>query len=136
MNNEEDIVAQLQIDLNIHEVILLTQDLLTDLIGEEGQECVSIFNSQEVPSIKLDMYIRRIHRYTKFSPSCLIIAILYLDRYNLIEKDFSLNWYNVHRIFLTCLTLAVKFNDDFYFDNLAFEKGGGIPVSQLFTFEQ
>ena len=46
MNNEEEIVAQLQIDLNIHEVILLTQDLLTDLIGEEGQECVSIFNSQ------------------------------------------------------------------------------------------
>ena len=77
-------MAQLQIDLDIHEVILLTQDLLTDLIGEEGQECVSIFNSQEVPSIKLDMYLRRIHRYTKFSPSCLIIAILYLDRYNLI----------------------------------------------------
>ena len=65
-----------------------------------------------------------------------MIAILYLDRYNLQEKDFCLNWLNVHRVFLTCLTLAVKFNDDYYFDNLAFERGGGIPVSQLFAFER
>jgi predicted outer membrane repeat protein len=30
--------------------------------------------------------------------------------------------------------MAVKFHDDIYFDNLAFEKGGGVAASQLFTF--
>lgn len=36
------------------------------------------------------------------------------------ETNFSLNKYNVHRILLTCLMMAVKFHDDIYFDNLAF----------------
>jgi hypothetical protein len=94
-----------------------------------------MFNSQEEPSISIDAYLRRLHKYTRFSSACLIIAIIYLDRYNMREATFSLSKYNVHRILLTCLMLAVKFNDDIYFDNLAFEKGGGVAASQLFTFE-
>jgi len=31
--------------------------------------------------------------------------------------------------------MAVKFHDDIYFDNLTFEKGGGVSASQLFAFE-
>lgn len=31
--------------------------------------------------------------------------------------------------------VAVKFHDDIYFDNLTFEKGGGVSASQLFNFE-
>lgn len=122
MNKEEETTsAELEKDLDLHEAIILTQDLLTELIEEEeGHECESIFNSKEIPNIQLDVYLRRIHRYTHFSPQCLLIAILYIDRYNLADKDFSLNWYNVHRMLLTCLTLAVKFHDDIYFDNLAF----------------
>lgn len=51
------------------------------------------------------------------------------------ESEFSLNWYNVHRILLTCLMMAVKFHDDVYFDNQTFQRGGGISASQLFKFE-
>lgn len=83
MKNEEETTGELEIDLDVHELIILAQSLLTDLIGEEGQNCTSMFNSQEVPSIALDAYLRRVHRYTKFSPQCIIIAIIYLDRYNL-----------------------------------------------------
>ena len=64
-----------------------------------------------------------------------MIAVIYLDRYNMAEPDFSLNKYNVHRFFLTCLVLAVKYHDDIYFDNLTFEKAGGVTISQLFIFE-
>lgn len=94
-----------------------------------------MFNSQEVPSISLEAYLRRIHKYTKFSPQCLIIAIIYLDRYNMAETDFCLNWNNVHRIILTCLMIAVKFHDDIYFDNLTYQRGGGVSTCQLFKFE-
>lgn len=51
------------------------------------------------------------------------------------ETDFSLNWNNVHRVILTCLMVAVKFHDDIYFDNLTFERGGGVSAAQLFNFE-
>jgi hypothetical protein len=51
------------------------------------------------------------------------------------KEDFSLNWHNVHRLLLTSIMLAVKFHDDIYFENHAFEKGGGINTTELKTFE-
>lgn len=116
-------------------MIILTEALLTDLINCEGENCVSIFNSQEVPAISLSNYLRRVHKYTNYSPQCLMIAVIYIDRYNMAKDDFSLNWHNVHRILLTSIMMAVKFHDDIYFDNRAFEKGGGINIKQLLTFE-
>lgn len=47
-----------------------------------------------------------------------------------------MNWNNVHKIFLTCLLLAVKFNDDIYYDNDAFSRAGGVTKQQLFDFEK
>lgn len=94
-----------------------------------------MFNSQEVPNISIEAYLRRLHKYTGYSPQCLLIAIIYFDRYNMREAEFCLTWHNVHRILLTCLMLAVKFHDDIYFDNFTFEKGGGVSASQLFLFE-
>lgn len=98
-------------------------------------ECVSIFNSNEEPAISLENFIRRIHKYTQFSPQCLILAIIYIDRYNLEKEDFSLNWLNIHKLLLACILEAVKFNDDFYYDNKAFELAGGVTTNQLLTFE-
>ena len=116
-------------------MIHLTETLLIDLISSEGENCTSVFNSQQVPNMPLSNYMSRIHHYTKYSPSCLIIAIIYIDRYNMAKEDFSLNWHNVHRVLLTSIMLAVKFHDDIYFENHAFEKGGGINTSELKTFE-
>ena len=94
-----------------------------------------MFNSQEEPPIRMEKYLQRLHKYTHYSPQCLIVALVYLDRYNMAEPEFTLNKFNVHRFFLTCLILAVKYNDDIYFDNLTFEKVGGVSMSQLFAFE-
>lgn len=94
-----------------------------------------MFNSQNVPSISLSDYLQRIHKFAQYSPECLIIAIILIDRYNMSESTFSLNWNNVHRLLLTCILLAVKFQDDIYFDNVSFERGGGVGKTQLILFE-
>lgn len=31
--------------------------------------------------------------------------------------------------------MAVKFHDDIYFDNITFQRGGGISASQLMKFQ-
>jgi hypothetical protein len=80
-------------------------------------------------------FLRRIHRFTHFSKECLVIAIIYLDRYNLQDDQFSLNPNNVHKILLACLLLATKFQDDRYYDNKAFEFAGGVNVAQLHRYE-
>ena len=47
---------------------------------------------------------------------------------------FNLNWNNIHRIFLTSLLLATKYQDDQYYDNKAFEWAGGVNIQQLQRF--
>lgn len=93
-----------------------------------------MFNSQEPPAIPIEAYLKRLHKFTRFSPECLVMAVIYLDRYNMAEPEFTLNKYNVHRLMLTCIIVAVKYHDDIYFDNLSFERAGGVTVSQLLAF--
>ncbi len=87
---------------------------------EDDSPCDSIFNSQTVPNMKMGDFIRRLHKYTKFSPACLIVAIIYIDRYNLSEPSFILNHRNIHKVVLTGILLATKYQDDFDYDNKAF----------------
>jgi hypothetical protein len=130
----QQIQHELAIDIKLHEIIVLIHQLLLDLVAE-GTPCNSIFNSQAIPNIELDDFLRRIHKFTQFSKECLIIAVIYIDRYNMRESEFVINRYNVHKLLLACLLLATKFQDDFYYDNKAFELAGGVNISQLHVFE-
>lgn len=94
---------------------MLVCDLLHDLIDEDSSHCESIFNSPAIPTISLHSYLSRVHKYTQFSPACLLLAVIYVDRYNLQEEGFSLSNLNVHKIMLAALVLATKFHDDFYY---------------------
>ncbi len=51
------------------------------------------------------------------------------------EPDFSLSNLNVHKMVLTSLLLAAKFQDDFYYDNKAFEFAGGVNAHHLHQLE-
>jgi len=108
------------VEVKLEELIILTAELLNDLIDQEGMPCDSIFNSTSVPTITLPEFLRRLHRYTHFSAECLVIAVIFIDRYNMAMDNFSLNNLNVHKTLLTAVLLAAKFQDDFYYDNKAF----------------
>lgn len=69
--------------LSIQDFILMTTRLLEELIEAEGFDCQSMFNSQEEPPIRMEKYLQRLYKYTRFSPQCLIVALVYLDRYNM-----------------------------------------------------
>jgi hypothetical protein len=116
-------------------LIVLTAALLNDLIDQEGGPCESIFNSSTIPSISLEDFLRRLHKYTQFSAECLVIAIVYIDRYNMEMPEFSLNNLNVHKMVLTAVLLSAKFQDDFYYDNKAFEFAGGVNAMHLHELE-
>lgn len=116
-------------------MLLLTADLLEDLIEQEGSPCESIFNSSAAPTITLVDFLRRLNKYTQFSAECLVISIIYIDRYNMSQPEFSLNRLNAHKMLLTAVLLAAKFQDDFYYDNKAFEFAGGVNTLHLHQLE-
>jgi len=47
------------------------------------------------------------------------------------QPDFTLSQLNVHKVILTSLLLSTKFQDDFYYDNKAFEFAGGVNATHL-----
>jgi len=51
------------------------------------------------------------------------------------QEDFSLSRLNCHKILLTAILLATKFQDDFYYDNKAFEFAGGVNTIHLHQLE-
>lgn len=104
-------------------------------MGQDGSPCASVFNSSSPPALPLADFLHRLHSYTHFSPECLVIAVLYIDRYNLREGGFVLGRLNVHKMVLAAVLLAAKFQDDCYYDNKAFEFAGGVNVAHLHQLE-
>ena len=115
--------------------MVLTSELLMDLIEQEGSPCVSIFNAASIPSMSLLEFIKRLHKYTKFSAECLVLSIIYIDRYNMELEDFRLNNFNIYKMVLVSVLLAAKFQDDFYYDNKAYEFAGGVNAAHLHQLE-
>ena len=57
------------------------------------------FHSWKVPKIGLNEYLERIHKYAKCSPSCYVIALIYIDRAIQCNNNFFLTKFNAHRYF-------------------------------------
>ena len=56
--------------------------------------------------------------------------MIYADRM-CTTSGIILNPYNIHRIILGCLLLAIKYNEDVYFTNEHYAKVGGISLEEL-----
>lgn len=53
MDNLNKLQEALSVDVKVEELIVLTADLLQDLIEQEGGPCESIFNSNQPPNITI-----------------------------------------------------------------------------------
>ena len=52
-----------------------------------------------------------------------------------ITSGIILNPHNIHRIILGCLILAIKYNEDVYYNNEYYAKIGGVPLDEINTLE-
>lgn len=93
------------------------------------------FSASKAPSISLYDYVNRIQTYSKCSPSCFTLAFIYLDRVMQNNQWLTLGYSNVHRLILVSIVIAIKYNDDAYFDNLYYSKIGGLPLDEFNRLE-
>ena len=76
------------------------------------QGVVTIFHGTRAPpSMSIGQYIERIFKYSTCSPSCLVLAYVYINRY-LQRIDASLTSLVVHRLLITSIMVAAKCIDD------------------------
>ncbi|XP_023547550.1 cyclin-P3-1-like [Cucurbita pepo subsp. pepo] len=71
----------------------------------------TMFHGLRAPTLSIRCYIDRIFKYFGCSPSCFVIANIYVDRF-LKCTEIQLTSLNVHRLLITSIMLAAKFIDD------------------------
>ncbi|KAH0686139.1 hypothetical protein KY289_016896 [Solanum tuberosum] len=73
---------------------------------------ISIFDGLTRPTISVQSYLERIFKYANCSPSCFIVAYIYLDRFSQMQPLLPINSFNVHRLLITSVLVSAKFMDD------------------------
>ena len=111
-------------------VALVLEKALNQLPSKGCQEKLTVFHSRKVPGISIYDYMARL-QYSGCSDSCFIAAFIYIDRILQKNPDFSLSQLCIHRLVLSSVLMAIKFNDDIYYDNAFYAKMGGISIQEM-----
>ncbi|KAK6918672.1 Cyclin PHO80-like [Dillenia turbinata] len=92
---------------------------------------ISVFHGLTRPTISVQSYLERIFKYASCSPSCFVVAYVYLDRFAQRQPSLPINSFNVHRLLITSVMVAAKFMDDMYYNNAYYAKVGGISTAEM-----
>lgn len=125
-----------------------------DSAAEAAKDCTAtvakktphIFDSSEVPAISIERYLLRLKAVFRCSDAAFVVALVILDRFlegpsvpfsdKAVEQPRPrLCALNAHRLFLTSLLLAVKFNEDHVYANVHYAKAGGIHLREVNRLE-
>uniref|UniRef100_A0A1J3ICY1 Cyclin n=1 Tax=Noccaea caerulescens TaxID=107243 RepID=A0A1J3ICY1_NOCCA len=96
---------------------------------------VSVFHGLSRPAITIQSYLERIFKYANCSPSCFVVAYVYLDRFTHRQPSLPINSFNVHRLLITSVMVSAKFLDDLYYNNAYYAKVGGISTKEMNLLE-
>ena len=93
-----------------------------------------IFSSTTVPNISIYDYLIRIQTYSNIEKNTLIISLIYIDR--LCELGhLTLTYYNIHRIIFSSILMAIKYNEDCFYDNKYYSEIAGVKLKELNIME-
>ncbi|XP_010255964.1 PREDICTED: cyclin-P3-1-like isoform X2 [Nelumbo nucifera] len=98
------------------------------------KDVVTVFHGLRAPTLSIHQYIDRIFKYSSCSPSCFVVAYIYMDRF-LQRTDIYLTSLNVHRLLITSVMVAAKFLDDAFFNNAYYAKVGGVSLAEMNRLE-
>ena len=89
-----------------------------------------IFFSKDIPSIPIKDYLYRIQLFTEAEDNTIILALIYLDK--ICEKAWIiLSEYNIHKILFVSILIAIKYNEDSFYDNKYYSQIAGVNLKEL-----
>ena len=92
------------------------------------------FDSSRFPQISIADYLERLKKFAHFD-TALVVALIYIDRLVAADSNFMVTHRNVHRLLLTCATVAEKYYNDIYYCNTYYANVGGISLGELNRLE-
>ncbi|CAF2373638.1 BnaAnng02560D [Brassica napus] len=132
-------------------VITLLSSVLTKMIQKNEKpfhtrrnkfrdEEITMFHGSRAPSMNIQRYTERVHRYARCSPACFVAAFVYIVRY--LERPGAtsmtrrLTSLNVHRLLITSILVAAKFLDRKCYNNAYYAKIGGVSTEEMNRLER
>ncbi|TKY61488.1 Cyclin-P3-1 protein [Spatholobus suberectus] len=104
------------------------------LLSTRKNDPVTIFHGSKAPDLSVTQYMERIFKYCHCSPSCFVIAQIYMDRF-FQKRGGHLTSFNAHRLLITSVVVAAKFLDDKYYTNAYYAKVGGVGTEEMNRME-
>lgn len=98
------------------------------------KEVITVFHGLRAPDMSIPNYLERIFKYSSCSPSCFVLAHIYMDRY-MHNVNAHLTSLNVHRILITSVMVAAKFIDDAFCNNAYYARVGGVSTAEINRLE-
>jgi len=93
-----------------------------------------IFTAKTVPKITIHDYLVRILKYSFIERNTLIISLIYTDRLCELSK-ITLSYYNIHRIIVGAILIAIKYNEDSIYNNKYYSEIAGVSLNELNLIE-
>ena len=115
-------------------------DLLTDICEESTTNkdtngpIIKPFISKKIPSVSIKSYLERLAKYSKIENNTLLLILIYIDKVCDINK-IRLNYFNIHKMILASMLVAIKYNEDDYYSNSFYAKVGGVSKSEIDVLE-
>ncbi len=100
-----------------------------------GHDSKDPFSSKTIPGIPIDYYIERIKKYSGVEDSTLVLTLIYCDKICGLN-NFLIQPHNIHRLFISCCLLAIKYNEDCFYTNEYYAKVGGIDLNEMNYLER
>ena len=117
---------------------------ISDLFSKICQENTKNFNKENnsitkpflsiSPSISINDYLERLYKYSKMNISTVILILIYIDRICNINK-FKLTYYIIHKLILSSMVVAIKYNEDEYYSIKVYAKLGGVTKAEMVFLE-
>jgi hypothetical protein len=92
------------------------------------------FSTNLYKYMSFEKYLARIFKYMMCSDSCYILALIYLNKINSIDKNIILK-YNIHALYFISLYIAVKWLDDEFYDKNMYIKISCLSCETMFDME-
>lgn len=93
------------------------------------------FYSKHPPSISLEDYLMRIHRFCPMSTAVYLAASLYIHKLAVDERAIPVTRRNCHRLLLAGLRVAMKAHEDLSYPHPRFARVGGVNAHELGRLE-
>lgn len=136
----QDINKHLICDSPEKKTIIKITDLFSNICDDNTKNYKNEYNKLEKPflirnpSISIKDYLDRLYKYTKMNSSTIILILIYIDRLCNINK-LKLTYYNIHKLILSSMVVAIKYNEDEYYPMKIYAKLGGISKAEMCFLE-